>query len=436
MTSLWRNHRYVAWLIGDTGKGLAFTLFGFAVPLLALIVTNDPAQAGIIGAVGMAVRLVLTLYGGVLADRHPRVRLMILGSVFGAVIAAGFTLLALTGALSFTTLLVVEVLLAIGAGLFNSAGESALKEVVTDDTMGRAQAANQARDAALQLAGGPLGGALLVVGGWLVGAVMAACHLVAAVAAALIPRMSGPAAPEPATAPASGSLPEGGTRKPNAFREIREGFTWLFSRADLRGSLVILTIINLGINVAMTTVIYSLQQGGYSTAVIGLISTGLGAATLVGALTASALVARIGAGKLLITGLVLLAVGSAAVALVHEPLWIIAVMIVPGLMLAPINAALGGYFMVATPSAMMGRASSASNVLGMGAMPLAPLVAGFGLTLIGREGTILIGAGLCAIAALLALANRGLRSLPAEAGWAAHARRFEPTPTAASVPTP
>lgn len=436
MTSLWRNHRYVAWLIGDTGKGLAFTLFGFAVPLLALIVTNDPAQAGIIGAVGMAVRLVLTLYGGVLADRHPRVRLMILGSVFGAVIAAGFTLLALTGALSFTTLLVVEVLLAVGAGLFNSAGESALKEVVTDDTMGRAQAANQARDAALQLAGGPLGGALLVVGGWLVGAVMAVCHLVAAVAASLIPRVSGPAAPEPATATASASLPEGGTRKPNAFREIREGFTWLFSRADLRGSLVILTIINLGINIAMTTVIYSLQQGGYSTAVIGLISTGLGAATLVGALAASALVARIGAGKLLITGLVLLAAGSAAVALVREPLWIIAVMIVPGLMLAPINAALGGYFMVATPSAMMGRASSASNVLGMGAMPLAPLVAGFGLTLIGREGTILIGAGLCAIAALLALTNRGLRSLPAEAGWAAHARQFEPARAAVSVPTP
>lgn len=436
MTSLWRNHRYVAWLIGDTGKGLAFTLFGFAVPLLALIVTNDPAQAGIIGAVGMAVRLVLTLYGGVLADRHPRVRLMILGSVFGAVIAAGFTLLAVTGALSFTTLLVVEVLLAVGAGLFNSAGESALKEVVTDGTMGRAQAANQARDAALQLAGGPLGGALLVVGGWLVGAVMAACHLVAAVAASLIPRVSGPPAPEPATALASASLPEGGTRKPNAFREIREGFTWLFSRADLRGSLVILTIINLGINIAMTTVIYSLQQGGYSTAVIGLISTGLGAATLVGALAASALVARIGAGKLLITGLVLLAAGSAAVALVREPLWIIAVMIVPGLMLAPINAALGGYFMVATPSAMMGRASSASNVLGMGAMPLAPLVAGFGLTLIGREGTILIGAGLCAIAALLALMNRGLRSLPAEAGWAAHARRFEPARAAASVPTP
>ena len=61
----------------------------------------------------------------------------------------------------------------------------------------------------------------------------------------------------------------------------------------------------------------------------------------------------------------------------------------------------------------------------MGATPLAPLIAGFGLTWLGRGGTILLGAGLCAIAALMAVTNRGLRSLPAEAGWAAHARQFE-----------
>ena len=61
----------------------------------------------------------------------------------------------------------------------------------------------------------------------------------------------------------------------------------------------------------------------------------------------------------------------------------------------------------------------------MGAMPLAPLIAGFGLAWIGREGTILICAALCLVAVLLAVGNRALRALPVEAHWAAHAKQYE-----------
>ncbi|EED6225561.1 MFS transporter, partial [Salmonella enterica subsp. enterica serovar Haifa] len=92
--------------------------------------------------------------------------------------------------------------------------------------------------------------------------------------------------------------------------------------------------------------------------------------------------------------------------------------------LPALNAAMMGYFMVATPTRLLGRANSALGVLAMGAMPFAPLIAGFGLAGLGREGTILICAALCLIAAGLALGNRALRGLPVEARWAAHADRF------------
>lgn len=197
---LWQNTRYLTWLVSDTSKGLASALFGFAVPLLALVITNDPAQAGIIAGAGMVARVLLTLVGGIIADRHQRIVLMLVGSILGIVLAGAFTLLALGGALTFATLLVIDVLLAARSGLFDVAGESALKEIVPDDAMGRAQAANQGRDAALQLAGGPLGGLLLGVGGWLVGAVMTLCHLVAAVTAGLLGRQVRRAA-SPTSAP-------------------------------------------------------------------------------------------------------------------------------------------------------------------------------------------------------------------------------------------
>ncbi|MGS0561931.1 MFS transporter [Microbacterium aurugineum] len=421
---LWQNTRYLTWLVSDTSKALAAALFGFAIPLLALIVTNDPAQAGIIGGAGMIARLLMTLAGGVLADRHRRIALMLLGSVIGIVLAGGFTLLALGDALTFGSLLVIDVLLAARSGLFDVAGESAIKEIVPDEAMGRAQAANQGRDAALQLAGGPLGGLLLGVGGWLVGVAMTLCHAIAALTAWVLGRQARRAgvvdegaAQDDSAAPAA--------RKPNAWAELREGFRWLFSRPDLRGVLLITTIINLGFNAAITTVIYALQQEGYPEFVIGTLSASIGAVMLVGAACAPMLVPRIRAGVLTIAGLAVVAGGAVALSTVAEP-WAIAIVLGASVLLLPsLNAAMLGYFMVATPSALLGRANSAAGVLAMGAMPLAPLVAGFGLAWIGREGTLLICAALCLVSVILAVGNRALRALPVESGWATHAEQFE-----------
>ncbi|MCZ4302280.1 MFS transporter [Microbacterium oxydans] len=421
---LWQNTRYLTWLVSDTSKALAAALFGFAIPLLALIVTNDPAQAGIIGGAGMIARLLMTLAGGVLADRHRRIALMLLGSVIGIVLAGGFTLLALGDALTFGSLLVIDVLLAARSGLFDVAGESAIKEIVPDEAMGRAQAANQGRDAALQLAGGPLGGLLLGVGGWLVGVAMTLCHAIAALTAWVLGRQARRAgvvdegaAQDDSAAPAA--------RKPNAWAELREGFRWLFSRPDLRGVLLITTIINLGFNAAITTVIYALQQEGYPEFVIGTLSASIGAVMLVGAACAPMLVPRIRAGVLTIAGLAVVAGGAVALSTVAEP-WAIALVLGASVLLLPsLNAAMLGYFMVATPSALLGRANSAAGVLAMGAMPLAPLVAGFGLAWIGREGTLLICAALCLVSVILAVGNRALRALPVESGWATHAEQFE-----------
>ncbi len=436
-----RNVRYITWLISDTAKGLASALFGFAIPLIALFVTNDPAQAGIISAVGMTIRTITTVFGGVLADRHNRIVMMIVGSAAGVMLAGAFTALALMDALTFVTLLVIDVALAARAGLFDVAGESALKEIVPDDAMGRAQAANQGRDAVLQLAGGPLGGVLLAVGAWLIGAAMAASHLIA-MATAWMLRRSAPgdgglhkadtldAASESAEASRSASEVGLATAavaigRPNALREIAEGFRWLISRPDLRGVLFVATIVNLGFSTAMTTVIYALQQAGHSTITIGLLATGAGVAMLIGALIAPLLVSRVRASVVIIGGLGVATLGVFGTIPARDPLALIAVLAVTVFFIPAVNAALMGYFMVATPTELLGRANSASAVLGMGAMPFAPLIAGFGLAVIGRENTLVTASVLCAISVLLAVANRGLRALPIEAGWSAHARQFE-----------
>ncbi|SHJ91283.1 Predicted arabinose efflux permease, MFS family [Tessaracoccus bendigoensis DSM 12906] len=408
-TRLWGGG-YPLWLASDTAFELASALAGFAVPLLALMITDEPVLAGIIGATGLVMRMVSSLVGGVLADRHSRVALMLVGALVGIVLAVVFTALTFLDLLGYVALLLLNLGFAFRNGLFGTANQSALKDVVAPDAFGRAQASNQGRDAVMSLAGSPLGGVLLGLGAPILGGVMAISQLVAAVSAAALRRRT-PAVP----------VGHGGSERRRFGAELAEGFRWVFSRPDLRGTLLVTTLINLGFNAAISTVVYSLQQAGSSPTAIGLVTGGLGVGMLLGAALAPVLVPRVPTGWLGIGGVLLVAVAMAVMPLVTHPLAVAVVLAVAVLGAPALNAALLGYFMVATPREVIGRATSALSVFAMGAMPLAPLVAGFGLTWVGRSGTLLATAAICLAAAALAALTSSLRRLPVEADWGRHA---------------
>lgn len=410
-----RDRRYFTWLTSDFMTGLAGALAGFAVPLIALAVTGSPGQAGVIGAVGLVVRLISIMVGGVLADRHDRVRLMMWGSALGLVLALGLVAFAVTGSLSFVSLLALNVFLAVRLGVFGSAAEAVVKDIVPAEGIGRAQAANQGRDAALSLAGGPIGGILLAVGAWLVGAVMAACQVIALLMAFVL-RRSVPRGMPDAGRPAGKSA--------SAWTDAKEGVLWLFRREDLRGVAIISTVINLGFNAGLTTVIYALQLEGSSPQTIGGLTAAIGAVMLVGAAVSPMIVTRARAGAVAITGLVLAALGMLLLPLVSSIPAIVGVLAAGVVLLPALNAGLMGYMMVATPSELLGRVTSAAGVMAMGAMPLAPLIAGFGLEWIGRTGTLFIAGAICVVAVGMTLAARPLRALPKEADWQDHAEQF------------
>ena len=76
------------------------------------------------------------------------------------------------------------------------------------------------------------------------------------------------------------------------------------------------------------------------------------------------------------------------------------------------------------------------TIFASGAMPLAPLVAGLGLGLVGRTWTLVATAAICLAAAGLAASTRSLRELPAESGWVAHAVANGTPAEAAEATTP
>ena len=420
--ALWRNRDYRWWLSADTSTGLGRALHNFAVPLLALYVTGDPAQAGIVAAVGQVGRLVVTLPGGVLADRHDRRALILLGTGSGVLVAAALAAFQYAGLLGFWLLTALNLLMNVRSGLFDGVPNAALKSVVEPRSIGSAMAANQGRDAVVSLAGGPLGGVLLVLGHAVPFAATAVLNLggllsVLRIRADLHPHRDA-AGPSDTTGGASPAAPAART---GYLREAWEGFAWLLHRPELRGVMAISTIVNLGMNAAVTAVVFGLQQRGESPATIGVATACVGIGMLAGALVAPPLVRRVPTGWL---GAVGLAVCSGAVAVLPFVHTVPAICVALGasMFAAPaINASLLGYFTVAVPTHLLGRANSALDLLAMGAVPLAPLVAGFGYAAWGWTGVLALCAGICGIAVVLAFCTRRLLAIPASDQWEEHA---------------
>lgn len=415
---LGRDPTYLTWLASDTATGLASALGSFAIPLMAIAITGSAVQAGVIGGVSMAAGLLTTMLGGVIADRYNRFGLMITGALVGVVLGAAFALLGRADAMTFGALMVLSVLLSVRRGVFNVGGESAIKQVVPESALGRAQAANQARDAAVGLAGGPLGGALLGVGGWLIGVGVAVGHAVAFVASLVLKARVPTSVQQPAprtTGGGAGAL----------FSEARSGMAWLLKRPDLRGNLVIGTAANLGFNLAVTAIIYSLQLQGQTPQAIGWLTAIISGTLLVSALFSPILVTHVRAGTLALAGLVVATAGVIALGFVTSYWGIAGVLAASVLLLPALNAGLSGYMVLATPTHLVGRVSSAGQVLSMGAMPLAPVLAGFGLAAIGRPGTLMVAGAILLVSVALVLFTPSIRALPKESEWRAHAEKHE-----------
>ncbi|MFB0834478.1 MFS transporter [Arthrobacter halodurans] len=426
---LLRQPAYLWWLASDTSSAFGLALQSFAVPLLALYLTDSPAQAGLIAAIGQVGRVLAIVPGGVLADRHDRRRLMVVGGILGALLAGAVAGFHAAGLLGFWLLTALNLLINMRQGLLGAAGNAALKNVVDEARLGSALAANQGRDAAIALSGGPAGGLLMALGQAFPFAASALAHLTSALAALCIRADLRPRTDDAGAGPGrdpAAALP--GTGVVRAYlHEARQGFVWLLRRGDLRGVAIVSTVINLGFNAGITTIVFGLQQGGRSPATIGWVSAAIGVGMLTGAVAAPALVRRFRTGRLAAAGLVLASLSIAATPFavtLPEPA---SVPVLLGVLAAgtfgipAVNAGLLGYFMAAVPSSLMGRASSALDLMAMGAIPFAPLIAGFGYAALGWSGALLVSAGICAAAALMALGNRGLRSLPGPARWGEHA---------------
>ena len=402
------NPEYRRWLVGDLCLDLGTGIGMFAFPLIALQVTGSLGATGLVGLVQGIGTLIGLLPGGILADRCERRRLRLLAAASGILVQAVLIAVLALGWGSLTTLAVLALVDRLRASLLHSASNAMLKQIVPAALLARAFAVNEGREAAVEMAAGPVGGALLGI----------------SVLCPPLAQLLGNVGSLLATLRMRGRYrPRAEDVAPTRVRDdLREAVAWSLSqriRLQLMGSAV---AVNLGSNGLILTVLLAFAADGVPAARLGLLNTVLAAAILVGALAAPRLVDSVPTGVLAISPMLVLVVIGALIPLAPGLVWIGAGYAVMGLGLAPLNASVQGFFMHITPVAMQGRIGALMGLVTMGLMPLGPMLAGFGLELAGMRPTIWLFAGITGLGALCALLSRDLRRVPVASQWERYAR--------------
>jgi MFS family permease len=143
-------------LLSDAGSQST----SIAYPLLVLALTGSAAKAGVVAFARTLPAVLFTLPAGVAADRWNRRRLMIAADGVRVAAIGGLAAAILLHRTAFWAIPLVAFVEGSGTALFSSAQIGALRAVVPARQLPAAVGAQTGRQAAVRLAGPPVGGAL------------------------------------------------------------------------------------------------------------------------------------------------------------------------------------------------------------------------------------------------------------------------------------
>lgn len=406
-----RNPEYLRWLVGDLLLDIGTGIGTFAFPLVTFMVTEDLGLTGLVALVQGLGGLVGLIPGGLLADRVERRRLRLLAGVVGALVQAVLVIVLLTGVAGAVLLAVLAFADRFRDTLLGSASNAMLKQIVPTTQLPRAVSVNQGRQAAVEMAAGPAGGALLGLSIAFPPLAQLLGNLGSVIATLTMRRRYHPRV--------------AGAERTKVGEDLREAFGWMLSQPIRLQILAVASAVNLGANGLIFAVLLELASEGVSATRIGLLNTVLAGAILLGAVLAPRLVDTVPTGVLVIVPVLLMALVGVFLAFAPGMVWIGAAYVVLGIGIPAINASSQGFFTHITPVAMQGRVSSLMRVVSSALMPLAPAVAGWGLDLAGVMPTMLVFAGVLVLGAVVGLLGPNLRRIPTAPRWERYARDEE-----------
>ncbi|MFF2488087.1 MFS transporter [Microbacterium sp. NPDC058062] len=382
------------WVATNLGDSALFLMVAVWVKEL----TGSDVAAGFV-FVALGLPAILAPFIGMLADRVPRRRLLVVNNV--ALVPIVLSLLLVSGAAQLWLVYAVVFLYSAAGYVTASAQSGIIRAMLRDHQLASGNGVLSTIDNGLRLVSPLIGTALYVLlGAPAVIMLTAACFAVAAVIVAGLP-VGGAA---PAREPGRGY-----------FRELVAGFEQLFAPQSLR-VITIAAAIGFGATGLLNIIVFPALDAMHADPVaIGVLVPIQGAGAVLGGLLSATVVTRWGEGRSAALGLVLIAVGSVPFAFGSVVLGG-AGMFVMGIGIPITVVAFSTLRQRLTPDALQGRTGAAANVV-VNLPQTFVSIAGAGLLLVVDYRVLIwVAVGAVLIGAATALRARRTVAVPAAPG--------------------
>lgn len=398
-TPLWRNRDFLLIIGGQAVSEAGTQISHLAFPLLMLLLTHSPSQAGLMGALRAIPYVVLALPAGALVDRWNR-RVVMLVCDIGRTLCLGSVAVALVAhTLIPPQLYVVAFIEGMLGVVFELAIISSYPRVVPAAQFPQATAWESTSNGGASLAGPPLGGLLYAINAALPFVVDAVTYAFSVIALLFV------------RTPLQGE--RSAPREPMA-QEIRAGLVWLWRQPAIRTLALLSGLLNVVAPEASALLVIVLAQRQHaSSAVIGLIFAGIGVGYIVGSLLTEVIRRHFSFRMVMVGACWLFALFWGAFALGVGNLVALAVVSLLFAITDPIyDITQFSYRMVLIPDALQGRVNSAYRVIARATPPLGLALTGILLQHAGALPTIALLSVFPLAMAVLATTSRAFRAAP------------------------
>ncbi|WNV86692.1 MFS transporter [Umezawaea sp. Da 62-37] len=381
---------WAAYVISNTGTWI----YRITLPLLVLDLTGSALQTAALYALEYGPFLLLSLPGGVFADRFDRKRLLVVGDLVAGVFALALAIMVSVGAVHLILIYAVALLLSSVEPMYHPAFQGWLPDVVRANNLDRANALLQSSDNVVSLAGPVLAGGLVAFVGFETAIYIDAFSFVASAFIILLIRVT----PRPPAAVE--------TTPVRMISGIREALRYITreNRPLLAGSLLF-TGTNFAIWLIQANLVYYLTTYlEMSSTAVGMVFAAQGGGALLGSLLAPKVIRRLGNGRTIALSTVAAGLTTALLVVFRDP---IGVAVVSALVFVLGSMNVVAWFTLRQRIVrrdLLGRVVATTRMIAFSSIPLASIVAGSLESMLHNMVLIiLVGAGLRAFVGLLGL---------------------------------
>ncbi len=329
--------------------------------------------------------LLASLYGGMLADRHNKRRLLVWTQLAMGLLALVLGLLVVGDVIRLWQVYLLAFLLGVVSAVDTPTRQAFVSELVGADLVTNAVSLNSATFNAARIVGPAVAGVMISMIGTGPVFLVNAASFVAVIASLLLMRDA-----ELSRAPRV-------ARRPG---QVREGVAYVRTRPDLLLSIVLVGVVGtLGLNFQMTTALMAKNVFHHGAASYGLLSTGLAIGSLLGALGS----ARRGRPllRLVITSAFLFGVLETVVALMPTYWLFFALLIPTGAAVLTFTTSANSTVQLGASPAMRGRVMALYVLVFLGGTPFGAPLVGWIAQVAGPRWSLLVGGVASSVAAVV-----------------------------------